>query len=56
MYNNRSSKNMQQPRRRWLGDVENDIKKMGFRGWRKSARYRDAWKLIVKEVKVLHGP
>jgi hypothetical protein len=30
--------------------------KMGVRGWRKIARDRDAWKLILKEAKVLHGP
>jgi hypothetical protein len=39
-----------------LDDVENDMKKMGVRGWRKIARDGDAWKLILKEVKVLHGP
>jgi hypothetical protein len=44
------------PRNRWLDDVENDLKKMSVRGWRKIARDRDAWKLIVKEAKVLHGP
>jgi hypothetical protein len=37
-----------------LGDVENDMKKMCVRGWRKIARDRDAWKLILKEAKVLH--
>jgi hypothetical protein len=29
---------------------------MSFRGWRKIAKDRDAWKLIVKEARVLHGP
>jgi hypothetical protein len=29
---------------------------MGVRGWRKIARDRDDWKLILKEVRVLHGP
>jgi len=27
-----------------------------LRGWRKIARDRDAWKLILEEAKVLHGP
>jgi hypothetical protein len=35
------------PRKRWLDDVENDLQKTGV---------RDAWKLIPKEAKVLHGP
>ena len=35
------------PRKRWLNDVENDLQKTGV---------RDAWKLIPKEAKALHGP
>jgi hypothetical protein len=39
------------PRKRRMVDVENDLKKMGIRGWRKIARGdRDAWKLILKET------
>jgi hypothetical protein len=37
-------------------DVENDLKEMDVRGWIKVARDRDAWKLIVKEAIVTHGP
>jgi hypothetical protein len=29
---------------------------MGVRGWRKIAKDRDGWKLIMKEAGVLHGP
>jgi hypothetical protein len=43
------------PRQRWLDDVENDLKKMGVRGWRKIVMDRAVWKLILKESKVLHG-
>jgi len=43
------------PRKRRLGDFENDLKKMGVRGWRKVGWERGAWKLILKEAKVLHG-
>jgi len=39
-------------RKRWLYDDE----KMGVRSWRKIYRDRDAWKLILKETRVLHGP
>jgi hypothetical protein len=28
---------------------------MSVRGWRKIAKDRDAWKLILKEARVLHG-
>ena len=43
------------PRRRWLDNVENDLKKTGVRSWRKMAKDRDVWKLILKEARVLHG-
>jgi hypothetical protein len=35
-----------------LDDTENDMKKMGVTGWRKTAKDRDSWKLILKETKV----
>jgi hypothetical protein len=38
-----------------LDDVENDLKKEVIRGWRKIVRDGDAWKLILKRIKVLHG-
>jgi hypothetical protein len=34
--------------KRELGDDENDVRKMRFRGWRKTATHRDACKLILK--------
>jgi hypothetical protein len=52
----KGKRSIEKARKRWLDDVENDSKKMGVRGWRKRARDRDAWKLILKEVRVLHGP
>ena len=46
---------VRKPGKRCLDDAENDLKKTGVRGWWKIARDRDAWKLILKEAKVLHG-
>jgi hypothetical protein len=42
------------PRKRLLDDVENDLKKMDVRGWGKTAKDRNEWKLILKEARVLH--
>jgi hypothetical protein len=47
---------VRKPRRRWMDNVANDLNKMGARGWRKIARDRDAWNLILKEARVLRGP
>jgi hypothetical protein len=46
---------LEKPRKRWIDGVENYLKKMGFRGWRKTTKNRDAWNLIQKEARVLHG-
>ena len=43
------------PKKSWLDGVENHLKEMDVRGWRKVARDRDAWKLILKEAMVPHG-
>jgi len=39
-----------------LDNVANELNKMGVTGWRKIARDRDAWKLILKVVRVLLRP
>ena len=41
---------------RWLDDVENDLKQIFVNGWRKMTVDRDAWKFILKEARVFHGP
>jgi hypothetical protein len=43
------------PRKRWLDDVENDLKKLGVRGWRKTAKDRDIWQLVLKDARILQG-
>ena len=44
------------PGKRYLGDVENDLKEMSVRGWRKIAKGKETWKLILKEARVPYGP
>jgi len=44
------------PRKRWLIDVDNDLKKMSVRGWRKIAKDRDAWKFVLKGAGIMHRP
>lgn len=42
------------PRNIWLYDIENNLKKMGFKHRRKIARDKDTWYLILLEARV--GP
>jgi len=51
----KAKRSIGRPRRRWLDDVENYLKKIGVRSWRKIARDRDVWELILKEARYLHG-
>jgi hypothetical protein len=44
------------PRKRWLDEVEQDLKQMGVRGWKRRAQNRDEWRSTLREAKVLHGP
>ena len=32
------------PRKRWIEDIEEDIQRMGIRGWRKLCKERAEWK------------
>jgi hypothetical protein len=41
------------PRKRWLVDVDNDLKKISVRGWRKIARDREAWKFVLKGARIM---
>lgn len=43
------------PRKRWLQDVEQDLSRMGIRGWREKAQQRDDWRRIVRETKAHKG-
>ena len=43
------------PRKRWLQDVEQDMRRMGIRGWKGKVQDRDEWRKIVKEAKTHNG-
>jgi hypothetical protein len=38
-----------------LADDENYLKEVGVKGWRKIARDRDAWRLILNEARFRPG-
>jgi hypothetical protein len=45
------------PRLRWLNDVEDDLRMVGVKRWRRKALEREEWALVIKEAKVkLKGP
>jgi hypothetical protein len=43
------------PRKRWIEDVEEDIQRMGIRGWRKLCKERTEWKRITEKAKTHSG-
>ena len=44
------------PRKKWIEDVEEDIKMMGIRCWRRRAQYREEWIPVVRQALALEGP
>jgi hypothetical protein len=40
------------PRLRWLDCVEDDLKTLGVRRWRKRTEDREEWAIILKEATV----
>ena len=45
------------PRLRWINDVEDDLRKLGVKRWRRKALEREEWASIIKEAKAkLKGP
>jgi hypothetical protein len=43
------------PRKRWIGEVEEDLKIMGIRNWHAVAKDRQECRKIVLEAKVYNG-
>jgi hypothetical protein len=58
LYNNKPEglRLVGRPRKRWLDEVEQNLKQMEVRGWKRRAQNRDEWRSILREAKVLHGP
>jgi hypothetical protein len=44
-------------RLRWLNDVEDDLRMLGVKRWRRKALEREEWAFVIKEAKLkLKGP
>jgi hypothetical protein len=43
------------PRKRWLDDVESDLKKTEVKGRKEKMRDREQWRLVVQEAKAQPG-
>jgi hypothetical protein len=43
------------PKKRWINDVEQDLRKLGIRNWRSRAGDRQQWRAVVREAKVHPG-
>jgi hypothetical protein len=50
-----SSRRKGRPRLRWVDDLEEDLKKIGIRGWRRMAEDREGWRQAIAEVQALQG-
>jgi hypothetical protein len=46
-----SSRSVGKPRLRWIDQVEEDLKKMKVRNWRKKCKDRRMWNEIIKQAK-----
>jgi hypothetical protein len=49
------TRQVDRPAIRWLDSVEEDLKTMGFRNWRRKSQDQDQWRTIVKGAEVHHG-
>jgi hypothetical protein len=43
------------PKKRWINDVEQDLRKLGICNWRSIAGDRQRWRAVVREAKVHPG-
>lgn len=42
------------PKKRWIDDVEEDIKKWGIKNYKQKTQNRDEWREVLRQVKALH--
>ena len=47
-----SGRRRSRPRKRWVDDFESDLRSLGIRNWKATARNRYEWKVVVREAKV----
>lgn len=40
---------------KWLDSIEEDLKAMAIRNWRRTSQNQDQWQAIIKEAKIHHG-
>ena len=50
-----ATRRIRRPRIRWLDNVTDDLRRMGFQRWMEKARNRDQWRVIIKEAKAHPG-
>ena len=39
-------------RKRWIDDLESDLRILGIRNWKAKARNRNEWKVVVRKAKL----
>ena len=49
------SRRADRPKLRWLDEVEEDLRTLGIRDWRRRALDRDRWKEVLKAAKAQNG-
>ena len=47
--------NQRKTKEKWIEEDEEDIQKMGIRGWRKLSKERTEWKKITEKAKTHSG-
>ena len=47
-----SGRRRSRPRKRWVDDLESDMRSQGIINWKAEARNRNEWEGVVREVKI----